>query len=202
MKAFIRKSTYFTIVFVIINLFFTGVAFGQATVSTDLLDYPPGATAIITGSGFQAGETVTLLVVHTGDNPLGTDEEYHQPWTVLADGSGNIETSYYIPTVEEGDALGATFLLTADGQTSLLHAEWIFTDGNVNFKTSGLPNGTTVTVSVNSVTVSGTSPNIGGYGATNGSNVYYSYPISIDVSGTTYNLQSTTPAGASSMSLS
>ena len=194
MKAFIRKSTYFTIVFVIINLFFTGVAFGQATVSTDLLDYPPGATAIITGSGFQAGETVTLLVVHTGDNPLGTDEEYHQPWTVLADGSGNIETSYYIPTVEEGDALGATFLLTADGQTSLLHAEWIFTDGNVNFKTSGLPNGTTVTVSVNSVTVSGTSPNIGGYGATNGSNVYYSYPISIDVSGTTYNLQSTTPA--------
>ena len=31
-----------------------------ATIATDKLDYPPGSTAIITGSGFQPGETVNF----------------------------------------------------------------------------------------------------------------------------------------------
>ncbi len=129
MDTFLRNSKIFTVVFFIANMFLANVAFGQTvpSVATDLLDYPPGATAIITGSGFQAGETVTLLVEHVGDDPLGTDEEYHQPWDVVADDYGNFETSWYVPT--DGDALGATFLLTADGQSSERHAEWMFTDG-------------------------------------------------------------------------
>ncbi len=130
MNTFLPNSKIFTVIFFIANMFLANVAFGQATVLTDLLDYPPGSTAIITGSGFLAGETVTLLVEHVGDAPLGTDEQYHQPWTVIADADGNISTSWYVPTVEEGDAFGATFLLTADGAASLLHAEWTFTDGN------------------------------------------------------------------------
>ena len=37
---------------------------GAATVTTDLADYQPGATAQITGSGFGLNESVTLQVTH------------------------------------------------------------------------------------------------------------------------------------------
>jgi YDG domain/MBG domain (YGX type) len=101
------------------------MAQAQATVRTDLDDYPPGATAIITGAGFLAGEEVELHVHHADSLPLGTDPQYHQPWTVIADVDGNFTTSWYVP--EDGDALGATFLLTAHGSMGS-EAEWTFTD--------------------------------------------------------------------------
>ncbi|MDI1304365.1 MAG: hypothetical protein PSX42_05905, partial [bacterium] len=130
MKTFLHKSHFLSIVFLIANLFFACASYGQATVSTDLLDYPPGATAIITLSGFQPLDSIVLLVEHVGEEPMGTDPQFHQPWIVVADSTGSAQTSWYVPTVEEGDALGATFLLTADGMTSLLHAEATFTDAN------------------------------------------------------------------------
>jgi hypothetical protein len=111
-------------------LFLTLGAFkaqGQATIKTDLLDYPPGSTAIITGTGFQAGETVTLQVVHVGEDPSGTDAQYHQPWTVIAGDNGNVAATWWVP--DDGDALGATFNLTAVGLSSGLQAAWEFTDG-------------------------------------------------------------------------
>ena len=86
---------------------------GQATIKTDLLDYPPGSTAIITGTGFQQGETVTMQETHTVGDSLGTDPQYHQPFTAIADGSGNISSSWYVPN--DGDAAGATFILKARG---------------------------------------------------------------------------------------
>jgi hypothetical protein len=89
-------------------LFFASGAFAQA-VQTDLLDYPPGSTAIITGSLFQAGEVVELHVHHADGDPLETDPEHHEPWTVAADSAGNLITSSYVPTEEEGVAFGATF---------------------------------------------------------------------------------------------
>lgn len=89
---------------------------GQATIQTDLLDYPPGSTAIITGTGFQPGETVTLQVLHTVGDSLGTDPQYHQPFTAIADGSGNITSTWWVPN--DADALGATFKLKANGQLS------------------------------------------------------------------------------------
>ncbi|HEU5166639.1 MAG TPA: hypothetical protein VFU29_13910, partial [Chitinophagaceae bacterium] len=112
----------------------------EATVTTDRLDYPPGDTAVITGSGFQPGETVVLLVEHNDEDPLGIDPQYHQPWTVTADNAGNFTTYWAVPT--DGDALGAEFLLTADGQNSTLHAEWIFTDA-ITIYPSGLSVNTT-----------------------------------------------------------
>ena len=127
MKIFLLKSRFFKLFFLLINLIFASGVYSQ-TVTTDLLDYSPGSTAIITGAGFQAGETVTLLVEHVGEEPVGTDPQYHQPWTVVADSLGSFTSSWYVPTVAQGDALGATLLLTADGNTSLLHAEWTFTD--------------------------------------------------------------------------
>ena len=124
----------FAFLLVISSLLLANGASAQATVKTDLLDYPPGATAILTGTGWQPGETVTLQVLHVDGNPLGADPQYHQPFTTVADASGNITSSWLVPN--DGDALGAHFKLTADGVSSLRHAEWFFTDGNtVTFNT-------------------------------------------------------------------
>src|SRR5437764_110863 len=54
----------------------------SASVWTDKLDYAPGSTAILTGSGFQFGETVNLQVLHTDGTPSPGDA----PWTVTDGG--------------------------------------------------------------------------------------------------------------------
>ncbi|WP_223543571.1 DUF5801 repeats-in-toxin domain-containing protein [Pseudomonas sp. GL-B-12] len=99
-------------------------------VTTDLKDYAPGSTAIITASGFAAGSTVTLEVDHaigagadgvwgTSDDVLDTNTgEGHEPWSVTDGGAGDLDgqvngsvtTSWY---VNPDDSAGATFLLTA-----------------------------------------------------------------------------------------
>src|SRR5882724_10361854 len=120
------KSKIIALAFTMAGLFFVNAALGQATVTTDRLDYPPGDTVIITGSGFTPGETVTLQVLH---DPTGGDDSTsaaHQPFTIIADSLGNINSYWEVPLDE--DELGATLKLTADGQTSLLHAETTFTD--------------------------------------------------------------------------
>jgi|GEM_PF-3330953 len=110
-------------------IFMSVTAFSQtATISTDQADYPPGSTVIISGSGFQAGEPVTLQVLHyptEGDDAISPD---HQPWTVSADANGNVSSSWYIP--DDQDELGATLQLTAVGQNSGLQAQVTFTDAD------------------------------------------------------------------------
>src|SRR5205085_6045717 len=69
----------------LVAFLFSANSYGQ-TVVTDTTDYPPGGIVLISGSGWQPGETVTLQVVHF---PLGSGDDSqqpHQPWTVLADG--------------------------------------------------------------------------------------------------------------------
>ncbi len=102
------------------------------SVTTDLDDYAPGATAYIAASGFQAGSAVTFRVQHVGgpgaDGIYGTlDDEVvelggagHDPWTIFDGGAGDIDglangsiqTSWY---VNPDDSLDETFLLTATG---------------------------------------------------------------------------------------
>ncbi|KPU57278.1 hypothetical protein AN403_2457 [Pseudomonas fluorescens] len=99
-------------------------------VTTDLKDYAPGSTAIITASGFSAGSTVTLEVDHAigagADGVWGTSDDVldtntgagHEPWSVTDGGAGDLDgqvngsvtTSWY---VNPDDSAGATFLLTA-----------------------------------------------------------------------------------------
>ena len=57
-----------------------------ATVTTDKLDYAPGETVVITGSGWTANEAVALHIDESDGNP---------PWdsSVMADGDGNISNS-------------------------------------------------------------------------------------------------------------
>ena len=96
---------------------------GAAQVATDQPDYAPGSTAIITGTGFAAGETVTLQVLHA-DGTLSTGDD-HLPWTVLADPDGAFVTTWHVC---EDDCVGSTLRLTAVGQTSGQTAEAFFTD--------------------------------------------------------------------------
>jgi hypothetical protein len=95
----------------------------SAVVRTDKGDYAPGQTVTITGSGWQAGETVKLTL-HM--DPLrASDTEL----SATADGSGNFTNTEFAP----GDYdVGVRFVLTAVGQTSGARAQTTFTDGSVD----------------------------------------------------------------------
>src|SRR5437762_11121081 len=92
------------------------------TVMTDKLDYPPGDTAQITGSGFLPGEQVECQVLRL-DAPFDPSVA-HLPWLVPVDASGNFQTSWFVTW----DAAGASLELTAVGQTSSSVASVNFTD--------------------------------------------------------------------------
>src|SRR5439155_26036026 len=100
----------------------------SAEVRTDKPDYHPNSTAIINGSGFAAGETVELQVLHTDATPSPGDK----PWFVTDGGSGdldgtrdgNIQTTWYVGA----DCAGATLQLTGIGLTFGEVAQWTFTD--------------------------------------------------------------------------
>lgn len=92
------------------------------SVSTDYADYAPGDTVVITGSGFDANDTITLLVAHSDGTPVGGAG--HDPFAVISDESGNFSATWF---VDPDDSGGSVFLLTADCAHGL-HAETTFTD--------------------------------------------------------------------------
>ena len=78
-------------------------------VGTNKYDYQPGETAYISGAGFSAGETVTVLVEHAnGFN----DGNGHLPFETIANDNGQIATTWL---VDPDDSEGAIFRLTARG---------------------------------------------------------------------------------------
>jgi len=100
-----------------------GEAPNEATLTTDLQDYPPFSYVYFSGTGFEPGETVNMIVVQLDPNPTA-----YEPWDVVANENGNISTSWYIFSEE---LIGATMQATATGQTSGLTASTTFTDGAV-----------------------------------------------------------------------
>jgi hypothetical protein len=99
------------------------VTSATAAVWTNQADYAPGTTAQIGGGGFAAREKVDLQVVHTDGRP-NTDAS-HTPWTVAADATGAINTSWLVDNV---DAAGSTLQVKAVGETSHQTAQATFTD--------------------------------------------------------------------------
>ena len=91
-----------------------------ATVSTDKPDYPPFDTVTVSGTGWQPGESVSLLFHETPQN--------HQDRTITttADGSGNIRNRDYST---DDMSLNVSIALTATGQSSGRTATVTFTDG-------------------------------------------------------------------------
>jgi hypothetical protein len=92
-------------------------------VCTEFDDYPPGAIANISGTGFWPGETVELIVLHADGAP--SDGEDHEPWYVEADAEGSFVTTWHVC---EDDCVGETLELTATGLSSGLIATTRFTD--------------------------------------------------------------------------
>ena len=92
-----------------------------ATVTTDKDDYAPGETVIMTGTGWQPGETVQLLLQ---ENPFTHPDRY---LSAVADASGNFTNTEFSP--EQHD-IGITFTLTATGQSSGFRAQTTFRDAN------------------------------------------------------------------------
>src|SRR5438552_8113044 len=104
--------------------------FPYTTLFRSKTDYAPGETVTITGTGWEPGETVDM-VLHR--------EPETQPDTTLssvADASGNFTNDTFV--VNQLD-LGVTFMLTATGATSRYTAQTTFTDTS--------PDNTSMTVS-------------------------------------------------------
>lgn len=99
----------------------------EAKVWTEFSDYQPGTTAVISGTHFQPGETVMLLVTHADGTP-DTGAE-HEPWPVVADQAGSIQAEWHVC---EDDCVGSTLLLSAIGLTSGIEAKYLFTDSVAN----------------------------------------------------------------------
>ncbi|HAB17274.1 MAG TPA: right-handed parallel beta-helix repeat-containing protein [Verrucomicrobiota bacterium] len=92
---------------------FVGIA---ATLTTDRTDYTPGDSAIISGEGWQPGETVRLKI----EGPLGG----RGTWDVVADASGQVASTW---VVDPANSVGGMFVLASDGVSSARHAESTFT---------------------------------------------------------------------------
>ena len=103
-----------------------GEAYAFVTLKTDKDDYAPGEVALITGSGWQPGEEVTLV--------FQEDPAVHPDYTLTltADGEGNISHDAWAP--EEHD-LGVRFYLMATGVQSQRRAQTTFTDGQRTIST-------------------------------------------------------------------
>jgi hypothetical protein len=91
------------------------------TISTDQLDYAPGTPVVMSGVGFQPGETVNLYLREYVNQMLVNPPDY----SVTADKNGSFTFMDYAPTPAD---LGARYHLTASGTTSGLQAQTVFKD--------------------------------------------------------------------------
>src|SRR6266702_3550721 len=102
----------------------TASASSGPVISTDLADYPPGATVTLSGDGWQAGEAVAVFV----------NDSAGQTWNwsdnVTADASGTFTDSFQLP-----NWFVATYTATATGALSGT-ASTTFTDAVLQLKGS------------------------------------------------------------------
>ena len=92
--------------------------YGFATLQTDADDYAPGTNVVVSGTGWQPGETVTLVL-----HEVGTGHP-DRTYSALADESGRFVNTGFTPDQQH---LGVRFYLSARGAAS--EAQATFTDG-------------------------------------------------------------------------
>ncbi len=104
-----------------------------ATVTTDQLDYSPGETATIAGTGYAAGETVRVMI---HEDP---HTQFERGFDAVADASGNFAGTYLVQDYD----LNMHFIVGARGLTSGITAQTTFTDNkNVSLGLLGTGGGT------------------------------------------------------------
>lgn len=84
----------------------------QASLRTDRPDYVHGSVAIVSGSGYAPGETVTFAVTHLDGS---TATLSHGGWTAVADASGDFTTQWDVCAEDTGAQL---MLVTGVGGSS------------------------------------------------------------------------------------
>src|SRR3712207_4272763 len=125
------RFTLLFLTFAVAMLVFPAMAFAQTapSIASDKADYAPGELVTLSGSGWQAGESVNIFV----------NDDAGQTWSrnvdVVADSSGNISDSFNLP-----DWFVATYSVTATGASGT--ATTSFTDGNVQIKLDGVSSAT------------------------------------------------------------
>ncbi|HEX3235655.1 MAG TPA: YDG domain-containing protein [Gemmatimonadales bacterium] len=92
-----------------------------ATVQTDREDYFPPDTVIVTGAGWEPGETVRLVIQEDASPSVHPEVSL----TTVADDAGHILDQQF---AIDSAAIGVRFTLTATGQTSGRTAQATFTD--------------------------------------------------------------------------
>ncbi len=90
------------------------------TIASDLSDYPPGGTVTLTGTGWQPGEVVTIVVNDTGGLSWSLTEK------VVADAEGRIALTFDLP-----DYYVPNYDVTATGPVSGVAAT-TFTDADAS----------------------------------------------------------------------
>jgi hypothetical protein len=96
-------------------------ASSPATVTTDKTNYVASEVVIITGNGWQPGETV-LMTIH--EDPTNYPD---RTLSSVADANGSFTNKDF--TIPQGED-GVTFTLTAKGQSSAYTAQTTFTDAD------------------------------------------------------------------------
>jgi hypothetical protein len=113
----------------------TGTSTAAPTIQSDKDDYAPGELVTLTGSNWQPGESVNVVV----------NDEEGQTWSrnvdVTADASGNITDQFNLP-----DWFVATYKVTATGSESGV-VTTTFTDSIIRL-TTNLPNDDSATIIV------------------------------------------------------
>ncbi|MBS9523305.1 hypothetical protein KI659_04665, partial [Litoribacter alkaliphilus] len=165
----------------------------EPTVVSDKDDYAPGEVAIITGSGWTLDTSVRI---HIEEEP---HYDHHNDFNVAVKPDGTWRLEFPI----DERHLGVAFHLEATGNVTGYLAETFFTDANVRFSTSGLPNGVNVTVEYSGTAPGPTPVNSSVTFSTSGSgnsgaialigNLIFSFPASLSAGGNTYILIGTTP---------
>lgn len=124
------------------------------TITTDKPDYQPGDTVTFTGTGFAAGDTVTITV-HEDPTWSYPDRQF----VSVTDANGSFKNTQMVVATQD---LGVTFTATAVGNPSGLVAQTTFTDGNAT-SVSG-----TVTDASNSAPLAGVTVTCTTIGGCNG----------------------------------
>jgi Tol biopolymer transport system component len=118
-----------------------------ASITTDRIDYAPGTPVIVTGTGWEPGEVVTLMF---HEDPH-VDTENPHTFSVQADADGDFVHQEYAPEAEDR---GITYILAAKGERTGWTAQTAFTDASPgslgNYATQGL-SGITTTVAPSNV---------------------------------------------------
>jgi hypothetical protein len=140
-----NNRSYGFLLFLFFSFFLSAGAFAQ-TVTSDKDDYAPGEVAIITGAGWTNDQYVD---VHFEEEPVFHTEHQHDYHGIAVDENGNWTIKYQI----EDRHLGVAFDVHVIGKQSGAEAHTYFTDAAVEFKASGLPDPTKVTVTSISYTI-------------------------------------------------